>query len=229
MVADVLGVLASLAAALAVAFPLGGLLKQHPVLFYTVAAAVVIAYTVQLHGAEFALSAQVFMQPLRKGYAATFLLALVMFTGALPERSAVRHRLRSVRAELSILSLILYLPHVLTFLPSYLTRLGMLLLLGNVMSVSIVLALALTAIYVLLAVLSLRGVRARMPYGVWKAIQRLSYLMVALLVVHIWLAVGKSALFGAFSDMRLALALYTVLAMAYAVLRLCKAWSSRCQ
>lgn len=229
MVADVLGVLASLAVALVVAFPLGGLLKRHPVPFYTVAVAVVVAYMVQLHGVEFALSAQAFMQPLRKGYAATFLLALVMFTGALPERSAVRHRLRSVRAELSILSLILYLPHVLTFLPSYLPRLGMLLSLGNVMSVSIVLALVLTAIYALLAVLSLRDVRARMPYGVWKVIQRLSYLMVALLVVHIWLAVGKSALFGTSSDMRFALALYTALAVVYAALRVRRAWSSRRQ
>lgn len=223
MLADILGVLASLAAALLVAFPLGGMLKRRPGAFYGAAAVAVVAYLACLYQMGYVAALQPFMEPLRKGYAATFLLALVMFTGALPERSAVRRRLQPIRAELSILSFVLYLGHVLTFLPSYLPRLGTLVSIGNLMSASIVVALVLTGIYALLSVLSLREIRARMPYRVWKGIQRLSYAMVALLYLHICLAVGRSALRGATVDMRVAVVLYTVLVAAYAVLRVRKA------
>lgn len=223
MLADVLGVLVSLVLALLVAFVLGGLLKRRPGAFYGVAAVVVVVYLLCVYRVGYVAALQPFTEPLRKGYLATFLLALVMFTGTMPERSAVRRRLQPIRAELSILSFVLYMGHVLTFLPSYLPRLGMLVSIGNLMSASIVVALVLTGIYALLSALSLREVRARMPYGVWKGIQRLSYVMVGLLYLHICLAVGRSAMRGAAADMRVAVVLYTVLVVVYGVLRVRKA------
>ena len=227
MVVDVLVVVVSLAIALAVAFPLGGVLKRWPAAVYGVAALVVGLYLVGFYRAMFVGAWQPVVEPLRKGYVATFLLAIVMVTGALPERSAVRRRLQPIRAELSILSFVLYMAHVWTFLPSYLPRLGLLVSIGNLMSASIVVALVLTAVYALLTVLSLHKVRTHMPYRVWKGIQRLSYAMVALLYLHIWLAVGRSALFGASADMRVALVLYSVLVAVYAVLRVRKAVGDR--
>lgn len=223
MFADVVGVLVSLALALLVAFGLGGPLKRRPGVFYGAGAVVVAVYLLCVYRVGYVAVLQPFLEPLRKGYLATFLLALVMFTGAMPERSSLRRRLQPIRAELSILSFVLYMGHVLTFLPSYLPRLGMLVSIGNLMSASIVVALVLTGIYALLSVLSLREIRARMPYAVWKGIQRLSYVMVGLLYLHICLAVGRSALRGAGADMRVAVVLYTVLVVAYAVLRVCKA------
>ncbi len=223
MLADVLAVVASLAIALVVALPLGGQLKHRPALFYGVAAALVAFYLVMFYQVGVALAWQPFVEPLRKGYVATFFLAIVMITGALPEKSTARRHLQPIRAELSILSFVLYMAHVLTFLPSYLPRLGLLVSIGNLMSASIVVALVLTVVYALLTALSLRGVRIRMPYRIWKGIQRLSYAMVALLYLHIWLAVGRSALLGTSADMRVALAMYSVLVVVYAALRIRKA------
>lgn len=227
MLVDVLVVLASLVIALVVALPLAGALKRWPAVFYGVAALVVALYLVGFYRGMFVGAWQPVGEPLRKGYVATFLLAIVMVTGALPEKSFLRRRWQPVRAELSILSFVLYMAHVWTFLPSYLPRLGQLVAIGNLMSASIVVALVLTAIYALLSVLSLHVVRAHMAYRVWKGIQRLSYGMVALLYLHIWLAVGRSALFGAAANMRVALVLYSMLVVVYAVLRLRKALTDR--
>lgn len=230
MIPDLLSFALSAAIALAVAFPLGSTLKRHPVPFYLLAFALVGIYELfesAMRPTDFAV--QILAEPFRKGYLASCLLAVVMFTGTLAHGSNARRRLQPIRAELSILSCIGYVPHVLTFLPSYLPRFGALVQAGNLMSASLVVAVILLAIYIVLSVLSLRMVRAQMPHRVWKGIQRLSYLMVALLVAHIWLAVGRSALAGAQAGMRVALTAYTAVALLYAVLRIRRAWLDHAQ
>lgn len=227
MVKDLISAVLALVIALLVMGPLVGQLKKRPVVFYAVAAAAVVAYLLYYYFAPFINWLQIFVEPLRKGYIASFFLAAVMFVGALPNDSALHRRLLPVRAELSILSFILYVPHVMAYLPSYLPRLGALVSMGDIISVSVVIAMVLTAIYLLLSLLSLKVFRAKMPFKVWKGIQRLSYAMVALLVLHIWFAVGRSAVVGGSVDMAVVLAIYTAVVLVYAVMRIRKALLAR--
>lgn len=221
---DLAGALASIAVALVVALPLGPTLRRHPLPFYGVALLMVAAYLVYRYTGSYIPGAQAVVEIVQKGYLSCSLLAVVMYIGVFDETSAVRRRLQPIRAELSILSFLLILGHVLGYLPSYLPRMGLIFERNAFLSVSLVVALCLTLIFALLAALSIRVLRTRMPYKVWKGIQRLSYLMVALLLAHILLALGRSAFVGQGSaDTAVALGVYAVLAVLYAVLRIRKA------
>lgn len=223
MVKDLISAALSLIIAALVMGPLVGRLKKRPFVFYVAALALVAAYLVYYYFVPFVGWLQIFVEPLRKGYIASFFLAAVMFVGALPNGSAVHRRLLPVRAELSILSFILYIPHVATYLSSYLPRLGDLLSMDNVISSSIIVAMVLTAVYLLLSLLSFKVLRSRMPYKVWKRIQRLSYAMMVLLLLHIWLVLGRSAVVGGSVDMTIALVVYSAVVVVYAVMRIRKA------
>lgn len=224
MESDLISLALALVVAAAVVFPLGGALKRRPWAFYLAAGVVVGLYAYyQYLGAFGERALQLLAEPLRKGYIASLFLAAVMFCGTLAPGSALRGRLQPIRAELSILSLIMYLPHIVAFLPGYLPRLGAMIGRGNLMSYSIVVALVLTAVYALLSVLSLHVVRVRMPFKAWKAVQRLSYAMVGLLGVHVWLALGRGALRGGSPDATAALVVYTAVIVLYAVLRVRRA------
>jgi DMSO/TMAO reductase YedYZ heme-binding membrane subunit len=220
MLDDLLSALVGIVIALIVAFPLGKVLKKRPGVFYLIAAVVVCLYVYYLYGPWFRPSLQPIVEPIRKGYIASTFLALVMFTGVLNEGSALRKKLQPIRAELSILSLIMFCAHIATFLPSYYARFTVLVSMGNLMSYSIIMATILTVIYVVLSLLSLRVFRTKMQYKSWKNIQRLSYVMVALLTAHIWLALGKGALKG--GSATVTVAFYTVVIVLYAVLRIRK-------
>lgn len=227
MVKDLLSAALALAVAALVMGPLVGQLKRRPCVFYATALALVAAYLVYYYAVPFVGWLQIFVEPLRKGYIASFFLAAVMFIGALPNSSAFHRRLLPVRAELSILSFILYVPHVATYLPSYLPRLGPLFSMDSFISSSVVVAMVLTAVYLLLSLLSFKVFRARMPFKVWKGIQRLSYAMMALLLLHIWLVAGRSAIAGGSTDMTVVLVVYTAIVAVYAVLRIRKALLGR--
>lgn len=224
MLDDIISALISVALALIVALPLGKALKKHPAPFYVVALALVAAHLAYKFTGTYVAGAQVIVDVMQKGYLACALLAIVMFTGALDEQTALRRRLQPIRAELSIMSCILISSHVLAFLPSYLPRLGAIFASHLGMSISIVMAILLSVVFVVLSVMSLRVIRQRMPYKTWKAIQRLSYVMVALLLAHIALALGRPAFSGhGSSSAQFALAVYTVLGVLYAALRVRKA------
>ncbi len=225
MMQDVLAALVSLVIAVLVVGPLAGQLKKHPWVFYLVAVVVAAAYLCYAYAATFNPVVQVCVECVRKGYIASFFLATVMYIGALPETSRIRKHLHPVRAELSILSFILYLAHILSYLPSYLPRLGALVTSGNVVGVSLLLAIVLAVVYLVLSLLSFKVVRVKMPYRVWKGIQRLSYLMVVLLLAHIWLVLGRSALAG--GSAVVGLVVYTVVIVVYAVLRIRRAVLAR--
>lgn len=230
MINDAISFALSLLVAALVVFPLGGVLRRRPTAFYLAAlllAALFEAY--QLGGLFGNSTLQLFAEPLRKGYIASCLLAAVMFCGALPARSDVRAKIQPIRAELSILSLVMYLPHILAYLPVYLPRLGQLLGVNNPLSCSLVVAFVLLGIYVTLAILSLKKVRMGVPFRVWKALQHLSYLMVVLLCLHVWLVLGQGALLGGTPDSVIALALYTCVIATYAVLRVRRAVVDRAE
>lgn len=224
MLDDVLSVLISVAIAVLVAVPLGSLLKRRPLPFYIVAALVTGAYLYYKFAGLYIAGLQPVVDVVSKGYLACSLLAVVMFIGVFDEASAVRRRLQPIRAELSILSFILILGHAVAYLPSYLPRLGVIFSARLNLAFSVSVAMLLIAVFAVLAVTSLRALRSKMPYRVWKGVQRMSYLMVALLYLHIVLALGRSAFVGAGSEsVRFALGAYTVLVAVYAALRVRKA------
>lgn len=224
MTNDIISFALSLVVAYLVVFPLGSQLKRHPGVFYAVAGVLVGLYAYYQYGGLYGNHVlQLVAEPLRKGYIASFFLAAVMFCGTMATQSKLRMHLLPIRAELSILSLIMYTPHIVAFLPAYLPRFTTLVEAGNLISYSIIVALVLTVLYVLLSLFSLRVFRARMPYKIWKGIQRLSYAMVALLGIHIWLVLGRAALRGDAPDTTVSLTLYTVIIIAYAVLRVRRA------
>jgi DMSO/TMAO reductase YedYZ heme-binding membrane subunit len=218
-----LGALAiSVVIALALAFPLARPLRLHSGVFYVLACVVVGVY-VWLVVSRVNLNAwRMLTFVLQKGYLSSALLGIVMFTGCLDDASPLKCRLRPVRGELSVLSFIFILGHLAVFLPSYASRL----VAGSVLKtnalVSIVVALVLTAVFVVLGVTSFKVVRKHMNGKVWKAIQRLAYLVVALYIVHIGFFLGGSAFGGSGKGMA-SFVVYAVLVALYAVLRVAKA------
>lgn len=218
--------LISLAVAALLAFPLAKTLRDHASIFYVAALAVVVAFVVLTESGVNLNDWHWATYVLQKGYLSSALLGIVMFTGCLAPNSALRHQWRLVRGELSVLSFIFILGHLAAFLPSYLTRLfGGAALKGNVRA-SIIVALVLAVIFVALGIMSFRCVRRRMDPRVWKAIQRLSYAMVGLYLVHILFFLGTSALGGSHKGL-VSLVVYAVLVVAYAVLRIRRALLAR--
>ncbi len=228
MVDDLISAGISVALVLVVAFPLGGALKKRPYIFYALATALVIAHVWYRFGGLYIASIQHVIDTMNKGYIATVFFALVMFIGVLSETGSLRRRLQPIRAELSILAFIFALSHSIIFLPSYLPWLGKIFTSNTVVAASITVAILLVVVFAVLTVTSLRVARVRMPYRIWKQIQRLSYVMVALLYAHIVLALGRSAFVGHISTAAVAsIVVYTVLGLAYAVLRIRKALNDR--
>jgi DMSO/TMAO reductase YedYZ heme-binding membrane subunit len=234
---DLIGAVVGIAIALIIAFPLGKQLKKRPGVFYLVAAVVVVLYAVFCvfwKGTWWHPSYQSFVEPLRKCYIAAPLLGIVMFTGVLNEGSALRKRLQPIRAELSILSLILFCAHIASYVGSYFNASSLSILLkGNTSNAQIfyglIVAVVLTVIYILLSLLSLRVFRTKMHYKSWKNIQRLSYVMVALLLLHIWFILGFRPTMKLFAGEAVTMStavvtfiVYTVLIVVYAVLRIRK-------
>ncbi len=228
MLDDIVSALLSLAFVWVVAFPLGSQLKRHPAAFYSGACLLVLAHLAYRATGSYHGEMQQLLDTLNKGYLATAFFGLVMFIGVMNETSTLRRRLQPIRAELSILAFIFCVSHIAVFLPSYLPRLAAILASGSIVAWSMIVAILLTIVFAVLALTSLRAFRVRMPYRVWKGIQRMSYLMVALLYLHIVLALGRSAFLGHRSPAAIAaVTVYSIIFAAYVVLRLRKACRDR--
>ena len=229
MLADLASAGIGIACALLIAFPLGGALRKHPAPFYVVAILLVAAHFAYRASGAYVASAQVLLDVLNKAYLGCALLAVVMFTGVFDMNHPVRHRLQPIRAELSILSFIFVLDHIVGYAPAFLPVLGQLFGLRAGMAVSFVAAAVLTAVFVMLTVTSVKAVRAKMPHAVWKNVQRGSYVMVGLLWLHIVLVLGRPAFSeaGGSQAAQIALAVYTIAVLVYAVLRIRKALRDR--
>ncbi len=220
--ADLVALLISLVVALLLAFPLAKSLKAHPLPFYLAAFVAVGVYIIAVVTGVDLNNVRGITFVFQKGYLSSILLGIVMFTGCLDSGSALKRRLRPVRGELSVLSFIFILGHLAVFVPSYAPRLldGSHLKANVVASIAV--ALVLGVIFVVLGVTSFKTVRTHMNPKVWKAIQRFSYLMVALYIVHVGFFLGGSALGGSGRGVA-SFAVYAVLVVLYAVLRIRKA------
>lgn len=227
MLNDALSATASILLALLIAFPLGKSLKKHPAVFYLCGLAMIAAFMAYRIGDFYVAGLQPVLDIVGKGYLACSLLAIVMFTGALGN-GRLRAHLQPIRAQLSILSFILILGHVTVYLESYLPRISRIFATNTWLSVSLTIAILLTVIYAVLSATSLHIARVKMPFKIWKGIQRMSYLMVTLLWLHILLALGRGIFLGNGSgSTTIAFIIYSAITAAYAALRIRKALKDR--
>lgn len=221
--------LISLVAAALLAGPLTGVLRRHAGAFYAVAAILTVAYvTADIAGVSPGSLRPLFVV-MQKGYLAAILLGVVMFTGCFDEGTKIRRHLQPVRGELSILSFLFFLGHIITYLPNYLVRFPALAATKPSIATSVIIAIVLTVIFLALGITSFKAVRKLMSRQGWKNLQRLSYLMMALLALHIGLVLGRSVFAGG-AGTSLALVsfvAYEVILAAYAALRMRKALRDR--
>ena len=159
---------------------------------------------------------------MRRGTLAMTLFTIVMYIGVLPQHSALRIRMQSIRAELSIAACLLVAVHIAInisiFLPRILqpsTR--------PTIAASIAISLVLFALMLMLGVTSFSFVKKHMDAHAWKNLQKWSYLFYGLVYVHIVLLLGPGALAGGVST-QTNLAAYTLVFALYALARIVRCY-----
>lgn len=209
------------------AFPLGNALRRHPVPFYVAVIAITALYLWAIGSGVRLTGVRMLAVIMQKGYLASLMLAVVMFTGCFDEGTPIRKHLQPIRGELSILSFVFILGHLATYLPSYLGRFGAIMSASSNVAASLVLALVLTAVFAVLTVLSFRVVRRKMDPHAWKVLQRGAYVMVALLAVHVALVLWKSAVVAQQPRALVSLVAYLTVVAVWAVARVAKCLRDR--
>lgn len=225
MVTTILSVLCALVIVLALIFPLGNTLHHHPWEFYAVGILIIGVYCgLLLAHTSLPVELKFLDAMIRRGHLSAILFAVVMFTGTFDEDSAIRHKLQPLRAELSILSFIFIIGHIFAYLQGYLPFFANMRSLKSNVAVSLAIAIALSLIFFLLAITSFKFVRSKMPHKIWKRLQRFSYAMVALLVLHVIFVFGSSITsFGQVTSSGIRTIVYLCVFATYAMLRLRKA------
>ncbi len=226
MDAELISILLALAITAIVAFPLGRPLRKQSVVFYIIATVALIVYLWTVFAGINTNQYRWLTFMFQKGYLGTFFLALVMFCGALPDGNAVKRKLLPIRGELSIMSFIFYIGHIVTYLKSYLPMFANFGNLKPTLATSLVVAVILTVIFLVLGITSFKFIRSAMNSKVWRFIQKFAYLMVALLLVHIAFALGLS-LSNLGSTGSVHVIIYAIIIVVYAALRISKAVADR--
>lgn len=166
--------------------------------------------------------ANVFLQ----GGLAGALFIFVMYAGAVPDKSAFRKAVMPLRGPLSILASILTLGHNIAYGKTYFvylfTQASSLRL--NVLLAAIC-SLIMIAIMLPLFITSFICVRKKMQPKRWKRLQRLAYIFYALMFIHVLLLNTTGAREGKWTAI-LNVALYALLFLVYASLRLCR-WAQK--
>lgn len=157
------------------------------------------------------------------GILSTAMFAVVAFIGCLPPKHVVTRRLKSVRAELSVIACFIGLGQMFYYADSFLQFFqGELSAARDIATVSTILLLVLL---IPLMLTSLYCVRTNMEPKKWKSLQRWSYLFYFLLWLHIFglyatIDGGFAAVFS--GKHAAALECYTVLWAVYFVVRFCR-------
>ena len=214
-----------LVATVAACFALRNPLHKWPVAFYVLAVAVDVVFAFGTFGM---LPRSIWMPMLvlvQKCMVALALFVVVMFIGCFSKESKVGRWLRPVRAELSIIACILACGHMAVYLASYLPRLAMGGLGGNVLA-SLTLALVLLALLLVLGITSFQAVKKHMRTETWKRVQKFAYLFFGLVYVHLVLMLLPSALAGG-AAAQTTVGIYTVAFGGYAVARIARALADR--
>lgn len=201
-----------------------GLLKKAPIAFY-VAFALVGALFAAGVVASYAPALNMALVPyLRRASLAFGLFSVVMFIGVLPESNAVRKRLAPVRGTLSLIALILVAVHIVGYAATYWASMA-----GGAASPWIafgfVMGAIVTVLLLVLGVTSVSRVRTSMDGAMWKRIQRLAYPFYLLMYAHLAAMLVPSSLAGGNSLANLVV--YTVVVVAYVVLRVMRGLKAR--
>ena len=155
---------------------------------------------------------------IRRGTLAFALFSIVMYIGVLPHGSALRKRMSSVRAPLSIAASLLIAAHMVVNATNFLPR-----LINPSMEVSVtsalIIAIVLFVLVVVLALTSFSFVKERMDARHWKTLQRFAYLFYGLVFIHILFLLGPGALAKS-SATRLNLFGYAIVVLGYVIARL---------
>ena len=216
----------SLIAASLLVFPGRRFIRDHAGACYAVcAAASVLVAAAVWSGASQALTgaglmlANVFLQ----GGLAGALFIFVMYAGAVPDRSAFRRAVLPIRGQLSIMACILTLGHNAAYGKRYFAALFTQ---AASLRLNVLLAACCSLVMILimlpLFVTSFLSVRKRMKPRVWKRLQRAAYAFYALMFIHVLLLNTTSAREGQWTAL-LNVALYALVFLVYASLRLCRA------
>ncbi|MBQ9068779.1 MAG: ferric reductase-like transmembrane domain-containing protein [Eggerthellaceae bacterium] len=200
-------------------FVLRNPIRKAPMVFYVLSIALT-AFCIAMPYLGLPREIWVFMSTImRKCLLPLALFVVVMFIGVLPRTSKASLWLRPIRAELSIIAWILTLGHVVIYFNSYFPRVGGL---SNNMLASLVVAMLLFVLLIVLGVTSFQFVKKRMNHDTWKKVQKLAYPFFILVYVHLLLIFVPSAMNGGVQA-QINIAVYTVLFVAYIVLRLLRA------
>ncbi|MDO5150918.1 MAG: FMN-binding protein [Oscillospiraceae bacterium] len=215
--------------ALILAFALAALcskaLKKHPYIFYF-AAVILTVFTVLYSGSNLR-SVPAFVNTyiaglFTRGAFATALWCVVMWTGAMPNGSAVIKKFMPVRGELSILAAILTLGHNIGFGRTYFVRLftdaGKM---NTSQIVASVLTIVMLIIMIPLTVMSFPQVRRKMNAKLWKKIQRTAYIFYGLIYIHVMVLTVPMARAGR-EGYFFSIILYSIVFLGYAVCRIRK-------
>jgi DMSO/TMAO reductase YedYZ heme-binding membrane subunit len=153
-----------------------------------------------------------------KGTISLALFTIVMYTGVFNNSFKFKKNLMAIRGELSIIACILTLGHNVLygmyFFPTFFT---------NMQSLSIfkiiatLLSLTMICLMIPLMITSFKSVRKRMPYKSWKRIQRSAYVFYGVMYIHIMLLYIPK-----FNDKLFKIILYSIIFLAYYVLRIRK-------
>ena len=201
-------------------------LRRHPGEWYILCAAVsaaVIAFVYSgknqaLAGVPLTL-ANVFLQ----GGLAGALFIFVMYAGAVPDKSAFRKAVMPIRGQLSIMASILTLGHNIAYGKTYFVYLFTQ---AASLRLNVLLAACCSIVMILvmlpLFITSFMCVRRKMQPKRWKKMQRLAYIFYALMFIHVLLLNTTSAREGKWTAI-LNVALYSLLFLVYASLRLSRA------
>ena len=200
------------------------LIKRVPIVFYALALLLLIVF----------FGRNVFLLPplvddvlfilMQKAHLAFAFFVVVMFIGALSEKSRVRIWLQPIRAELSIIGCILALGHIVRYLASIGVR-----ILSNPSAYSIniqlsfYLSLFLTLLLLLLGVTSFKFIKHRMSGQAWKRVQWLAYPFFLLIWIHVLLYLLPAALTGSTTPL-IAVVIYSVIFTSYLMLRITLAY-----
>lgn len=165
-------------------------LHKMPILFYLVftggMAALFTAYFLTDYTTWPAWFVNYIAMSFARGSLSTAFFVVVMFIGALPEKFPGLTKLRSIRAELSILACIIMFGHIIYYGMYYFPHL---LFEPQELSWPYIAATIITVILLVIAlplfITSFRSVHKRMAEARWKALQRWAYPFYGLLYVHI--------------------------------------------
>ena len=201
-------------------------IKRAPWVFYLVAAALNVVLLAGMAPSLPAALRDLLILVMQKGALGVSLFAVVMWIGVLSRDGWASRWLRPIRAELSIMACILITGHMLTYMRAYLSMISA----GGALKAQMIAALCvsqvLLVLILVLGVTSARFVKRRMGARTWKKIQVWAYLFYGLVLAHMSLALGASAVGGG-TAARVTLAVYGMVFGGYIIARVWRAMIDR--